>query len=104
MKTYPIRVPRVSYRGADRRKQAKTAETNRIAAELERHINALIEKQAYPICSYDYYEISSATGYDLETVRRLCFGIDGGHNGFTVIRPGLTMEQALEENSKGRQP
>lgn len=94
MVTYPITVKRNAYRGRDPRKRAKANEENRIALELERHINKLLENQQLPIQNYMYHEIARDTGHSLETVRRLCFPIDGGHQGFTVIKKGMTLEQA----------
>jgi hypothetical protein len=96
--THPIHVKRSSYRGTDPKKRQKAAEQNRIAAELESHINALLRNQTDPIQVYLYYEIAAATGHSEDTVRDLCFAIDGGHNGFTAIKPGLTYEQAMEQN------
>jgi hypothetical protein len=29
------------------------------------------------------------TGYLEETVREILFGLDGGHNGFTIRKPGV---------------
>lgn len=97
MVAYPIHVKRSNYRGADQKKRSKAAEQNRIAAELENYINDLLQRQEDPIHSYLYHQISAATGYSEQTVRDLCFVIDGGHNGFTAIKPGLTYEQAMEQ-------
>jgi hypothetical protein len=97
MVTYPISVKRNGYRGSDPRKRAKANEENRIALELERHINKLVENQQLPIQNYMYHEIARATGHDVDLVRRICFSIDGGHHGFTVIKQGMTLEQAMAE-------
>jgi hypothetical protein len=78
--------PRKTYRGSKQVTQVKTSEHNRIAAELERYINARIEERAEEIQVYLYYEIASATGYPLKLVREMLFGVDGGHNGFTVVK------------------
>lgn len=104
MVTYPISVKGNGYRGNDPRKRAKANEENRIALELERHINKLLENQQEPIQSYMYHDIASDTGHDIETVRRLCFSIDCGGNGFTVIKKGLTMEQAVAAMNAPRNP
>lgn len=100
MVTHPIHVTRSTYRGADPKKRQKAAEQNRIAAELESHINERLLNQTEPIQIYLYYQIAVATGYPEATVRNLCFGIDGGHNGFTAIKPGLTYEQAMEQHTR----
>lgn len=88
---------RNGYRGSDARKRAKANEENRIALELERHINNLLQKQELPIQSYLYHEIARDTGHDIGLVRRLCYSIDCGGNGFTVIKQGMTLEQAMAE-------
>lgn len=97
MVTYPISVKRNAYRGSDPCKRAKANAENRIA--LERHINNLLEKHQLPIQSYMYYDIASDTGHDIELVRRLCYSIDCGGNGFTVIRRGMSLERAMAASS-----
>lgn len=69
---------------------------NATAELLEKHINSLLIKQESPIAQYLYYQIASDTGISEETVRDLCYGIDGGWNGFTVIREDLDFEQAMD--------
>jgi hypothetical protein len=98
---YPIHVKRSTYRGSDPKKRQKASEENRVAALLETHINERIKAQTRPVESYLYYQIASETGVSEKTVRALCYGIDGGHNGFTVIRSGLSYEQALEAVKSG---
>lgn len=83
------------YGGRDPRKRAKAGDENRIAADLENKINAMLLEQKEPIKEYLYFDIARATGYDLKLVERLGFSIDGGHNGFTAWRHDLTYEQAL---------
>jgi hypothetical protein len=76
MVTYPVRVPRAHYGGANPRKARKVAEQNRIAGELEKYINEKIkskiekgETERYTQLMYGY--IAYDTGYDEETVRNL---------------------------------
>lgn len=83
---YPVHVPRKTYRGSKPVMQVKTSEYNRIAGELERYINGRIEERAEVTQVYLYHEIASATGYPLKLVREMLFGVDGGHNGFTVSK------------------
>jgi hypothetical protein len=94
--SYPISVKRNSYRGREPHKRARALEENRVALELERYINEMLEQQQEPICSYLYHEIAGETGHDVDLVRRLCFAIDCGGNGFTAIRRGMTFRQAVE--------
>ena len=101
MVTYPIYVRRLDYRGADPKKHKKAAEQNHIAVKLEAYINDLLRNQTEPICSYLYYQIAAETGYPEDTVRDLCFIIDGGCNGFTAIKFGLTYEQAMTQMKAG---
>jgi hypothetical protein len=99
--SYPITVRRSSYRGADPRKKQKAAEENSAAALLEKLINERLLEQTEPIKSYMYYELSELSGMSIEVVRRLCFSIDGGHNGLTAVRKGMTYEAALAEMHGG---
>lgn len=102
MVKHPIHVKRSNYRGADPKKRAKASALNVTAAKLERHINELLLKQEDPIGQYLYYEIARDTGVPEGTVLDLCFCIDGGGNGFTVIRKDLDLTQALAlMNGKG---
>ncbi len=101
MVTYPIHVRRDGYRGSDPRKKAKAATHNRIAAELEQYINGLLRAQERPVQQYLYPELAAATGHSIETVRDLCYSIDGGHGGFTAFKAGMTMEQALDAAARG---
>jgi hypothetical protein len=99
--THPIRVARLSYRGTIARKRENAADQNRIAAALETYINARLKSQTRAVQSYLYHEIAEATGHALETIRDLCFSIDGGHNGFTAYKSGMTFEEALDAAAKG---
>lgn len=66
---------------------------------LERLINKMLLAQERPIQTYMYYEIAHASGYPIELVRKLCFSIDCGGNGFTAIKPGMTYEEAMRAHS-----
>lgn len=96
MVTFPISVGRDGYRGNDARKRAKATQQNLNAAILEQAANDLLRNQVEPTRSYHWHELCEATGLSLETVRRLGFSIDCGHNGYTAIKPGLTFEAATQ--------
>jgi hypothetical protein len=85
MVRYPITIERESYNGSNEKKRSKAAERNRIAAELEKYINDEIQRRGSGV--YLYGLIAHDTGYDEELVRQICFSIDGGQNGFTVVDP-----------------
>lgn len=94
MVTHPIRVGRNGYRGHDPRKQRKAAQDNRIAADLEVKINAMLLQQERPIQTYLWHEIAKATRHDYDIVKRLGYSIDGGSNGFTAWRHDMTYPEA----------
>lgn len=94
MVTFPISVGRDSYRGNDARKRSKTAQNNRDAMALEQAANDLLRNQEEPIRSYRWHELCQASGLSLDTVKRLGFSIDCGHNGYTAIKPGLSFDEA----------
>ncbi|MBR7928754.1 hypothetical protein [Burkholderia ambifaria] len=96
MVTYPVSVRRDGYRGKDARKKRKAADFNEIAAAVENYVNGLLYEQQEPVRSYGYNEIASALGYDVKAVRDVGFSIDGGHNGFTAYKRGMTATQALD--------
>lgn len=100
MVIYPAHVARNGYRGRDPRKSKKAYEENQIAAEMERKINEMLLKQEEPISTYLWHEIADLTGFSYETVKKLGYSIDGGSNGFTAIKPGMTMDEALEASKR----
>ncbi len=102
MVKFPVHVTRDGYRGANQSRRAKAQSHNETAAALEAHINRQLESQTEPIKSYSYSILAHETRIPREVVARMCFSIDCGHNGFTVIRKDLTYEQALKEIEVGR--
>jgi len=100
MVTYPIRIRRESYRGGDKRKKIRVANHNSQVAELERYINGLLLRQEAPIEVYDFADIARAGGFSLEFVSDVGYSIDGGSNGFTAWKHGMTHEQAMAANSR----
>jgi hypothetical protein len=101
MVTHPISVARSYYRGNDPKKRAKRDRENTVAALLESKINEMLLAQDSPVRAYVYHEIALATGVDIELVRKLCYSIDCGSNGFTAIKPGMTLEQLDRDRNKG---
>lgn len=99
MVTYPIHVPRSSYRGNAAAKKRKEDEKSATAAALETYVNGLLQQQTEPIKVYTYHAIARATGFPEDLVMDLCFRIDGGHTGFTALRVGLTLQQAMDEQA-----
>jgi hypothetical protein len=63
---------------------------------LRRSLNQIGSMQSSPIHSYLYHDIARALDLDPQDVRRLCV-VDGGSNGFKVLRPDLTLDQAFAE-------
>lgn len=99
MLTYPVYFPRNRYSGRNEARRNKAYLENELIARVERYVNEQGKVQEDPFHIYSYAEIAFELRLDPEDVRRLCM-VDGGHNGFTVIRPGLTYEQALAEGQK----
>ena len=99
MVTYPIYVQRDRYSGRDARKRQKVSDKNRIASELETYINDLLLKQEAPVQVYDFADIARATGYSIDVVSELGYSIDGGSNGFTARKHGMTYDAAIAANS-----
>ncbi len=94
MVTYPVQVPRKNYRGSDQKRLRKVIEYNRVAAELESYINGRVEARSEGTQTYLYYRIAAETEYPKELVRDVLFGLDGGHNGFTVRKRAGSGEPA----------
>ena len=61
MKKHPVTVPRNYYRGRDARCLREQREFNRVAASVERHINALVDEWSDAAAgSIMSYEVASA--------------------------------------------
>ncbi len=84
---HPITVRRDYYSGRVEQRRRRARDDNNLARLLEAHVNAQLARVTeWPhLCLYD--EIAHDTGVDAETVRRLMFSVDCGHNGFTVYGP-----------------
>ncbi len=86
MVRYPVRVPRKDYRGSKANIRLKVAERNRLAQRLEEHVNARIAESDEEVQIYLYYEIARDLNLPIDTVRKILFAVDGGDNGFTVVK------------------
>ncbi|QND84639.1 Uncharacterized protein ChrSV_2413 [Chromobacterium vaccinii] len=100
MKRYPVYCKRDSYHGRNQTRARKAQSFNQMAVEIEAYVNALLLKQIEPVQTYDYYEISRGTGYSVEQVQTVCFSIDGGHNGFTIIRHDINSWEEAQAMSQ----
>lgn len=47
---------------------------------------------------YDFADIARATGYSIDVVSELGCSIDGGSNGFTAWKHGMTCDAAIAAN------
>jgi hypothetical protein len=99
MVTYPVHIERDHYGGRDTKKQQKASDRNRVASELEEYINQRLLRQEVPVQVYDFADIARATGYSIDVVSELGYSIDGGSNGFTAWKRGLTHDAAIAANS-----
>ncbi len=88
MVTVPVQVKKCDYRGSDLKRQEDARAWNLAAWKIEEWINEAIRKQREEITVYKYEDVAEKTGYSLDLVRKICFSIDCGGNGFTAVRPG----------------
>jgi hypothetical protein len=86
MKQYPIHVPRKQYRGSKTNLRIKNQEYNRIASELENVVNRIIEESDENLVHIGYHEVAHKTGYSVDVVREILFGVDCGHNRLTAFK------------------
>lgn len=100
MLTYPVHFPHPGYRGNDERKRQKMWEQLRVVQKVSKYVNEVGLKNPAPVHFYTYADIARVLQLDLDFVKTHCM-VDGGHNGFMVLRPGLTHEQA-EAEAKAR--
>ncbi|MGV3679781.1 MAG: hypothetical protein ACO1PM_08655 [Acidovorax sp.] len=100
MVQYPIVTQRDRYRGKDASKTEKARRFNDASARIEAHLNRQLQNQEQPIKIYLYSVIANELGLSRETVAKCCMVVDGGSNGLTAYRHDMTLEQALEAQSK----
>lgn len=86
MKQYPIKVPRKNYSGSKPNLIAKRNDYNRIAIELELAVNKMIEESPRNSLTITYSDVSDKTGYEIELIRDVLYGVDCGSNGLTVYK------------------
>ncbi|CAJ0774967.1 hypothetical protein R8510_04040 [Ralstonia chuxiongensis] len=58
----------------------------------------MLLRQEEPIRSYDFAEIARDSGFSLEFVSDVGYSIDGGSNGFTAWKRGMTYDEAIVAN------
>ncbi|AXW61552.1 hypothetical protein CJO94_05870 [Ralstonia solanacearum] len=64
-------------------------------ADLERYINDLLFRQEESIQVYDFADIARGIGFPPDFVSEVGYSIDGGSNGFTAWRRGMTYDEAI---------
>jgi hypothetical protein len=99
MITHPIEIDRVELPQNDEHRQRKTRISNAHIAAVEYYVNSLLEAQIAPIQQYSYHTIAADLQMNVESVRACC--IDGGSNGFTAYKKGLTLPEALALAAQG---
>jgi hypothetical protein len=55
-------------------------------------------KQEAPVQVYGFSDIAQAAGYSVDLVSELGYSIDGGSNGFTAWKRGMTYDEAIAAN------
>lgn len=86
MPEYPVHVPRDRYHGRDEARRVQSQLNNELAAELERHVNERFEASNEDCVQFLHAHIARDLSVPVERVRKLLFGLEGGHNGFSVWR------------------
>lgn len=88
MDSYRVHVPRMSYRGFDKKKLEKRKRDHElcalIEAELQRRYDEIKPGEMRAVFSH---EVAWAIGEDMETVRRIICRVQGGSNGVTFGKP-----------------
>ena len=85
---YRIHVPRMAYRGSDKRKLEKKRRDSQLCAEIEvilqREYDAIKPGEIRAILSHS---VAHEMGADSEQVRRIICRVQGGSNGVTFSKP-----------------
>lgn len=95
---YRIHVPRMAYRGSDKRKLEKKRRDSQLCAEIEvilqREYDAIKPGEIRAILSHG---VAHEMGADSEQVRRIICRVQGGSNGVTFSKPPLPGEPWAHE-------
>ncbi|MCK9685724.1 hypothetical protein [Scleromatobacter humisilvae] len=97
MPTYPVHVPRKSYKGSDARKRQSVATRNELASRLERYINAQEAAQTEPHQVLSYGSIAMETGISFDLVSDILYSVDCGSGGLTMFKNVAPRESVRAE-------
>jgi hypothetical protein len=103
MKSYPVSVHRMSYRGSDKRKVAQMLNYQRVADKIETYLNQ--ELAALPddtVQVFMSWAVASAIGEDDELVRKIILATDGGSGGITICKGDF--ERAMAKRNSPPSP
>jgi hypothetical protein len=90
MRTYPISVPRSSYRGSNARKLANAADYSRVAARVEDYINSKLRSAPDDtVHVFHSYEIALDLAEGSSIVHDVVHSIDCGSHGVTIVKGDL---------------
>lgn len=104
MVQYPVRTQRYPYSGKDPNRATAMRKKEGISILIEEFLNQQLLLQEAPLQIYLYSMIAKQTRFPRQLVYDCCNYIDARGDGFTAIRHGLTLEQALEEASSSGSP
>jgi hypothetical protein len=86
MPSYPIKVPRGSYRGRDPARLRRAERFDKLAERLERYINERAAACTEEIQIFAYRKIALELGIPEAEVEKVLYGVDCGGNGLTVVK------------------
>lgn len=87
MRTYPVRVPRSSYRGRNPRDLMKAANHSRVAGRVQDYINSdLASAPDDTVRVFHSHQIALDLAEDSRIISDVVFSIDGGSNGVTIVK------------------
>lgn len=103
MPTYPVYVPRKSYRGANPKTRSEVATRNALAARLEAYLNAQEATQDEPYLRLTYGSIALAAGIAFDQVRDILHSVDAGSGGITMFISDEAAERTRRKNTQAKQ-
>jgi hypothetical protein len=103
MPSYPVHVPRTSYKGSDAKKRLTVATRNSLATKLEAYISAQDAAQIEPHLVLSYGSIAMATGIPYEQVRDILFSVDAGSGGITMFKDAASIAATKRQLTKDKQ-
>ncbi|MGE4282000.1 MAG: hypothetical protein AB7G62_20645 [Magnetospirillum sp.] len=92
MAVWPVQIDVKPYVGRDERRTRRYLDDLRLAKVIETWLNAQGARQTSRGQIFSYRQIAHELHIDAKTVEKLCGSLDGGGNGFILVRTDIPVD------------